>query len=71
MKNKFIRNTLILSVVSLVVIAVPTLLTSTGIMDAYSSGVFALAGIYAIMGITTRNFWRVVNQKNKNCWRIL
>ena len=71
MKNKFIRNTLILSVVSLVVIAVPTLLTSTGIMDAYSSGVFALAGIYAIMCITTRNFWRVVNQKNKNCWRIL
>ena len=34
MKNKFIRNTLILSVVSLVVVAVPTLLTSTGIMDA-------------------------------------
>lgn len=52
MKNKFIRNTLILSVVSLVVIAVPTLLTFTGIMDAYSSGVFALAGIYAIMAIS-------------------
>ncbi len=52
MKNKFIRNTLILSVVSLVVIAAPTLLTFTGIMDAYSSGVFALAGIYAIMAIS-------------------
>ncbi len=50
MKNKFIRNTLILSVVSLVVVAVPTLLTSTGIMDAYSSGVFALAGILSVDG---------------------
>ena len=40
MKNKFIRNTLILSVVGIVAIAAPTLLTFFGVMDAYSSGVF-------------------------------
>lgn len=52
MKNKFLRNTLILAVVSALVIVIPTVLTATGIMDAYSSGVFALAGIYAIMAIS-------------------
>lgn len=52
MKNKFLRNFLILTVVSIIVIAVPTIFTATGIMDAYSSGVFALAGVYAIMAIS-------------------
>lgn len=52
MKSNFYKNTLILSVIAVLVIGLPTLFTATGIMDAYTSGVFALAGIYAIMAIS-------------------
>ena len=52
MKSNFYKNTLILSVIAVLVIGLPTLFTETGIMDAYTSGVFALAGIYAIMAIS-------------------
>lgn len=52
MKNIFLKNTLILSAVAVCVIALPTLFTATGIMDAYLAGIFSLAGIYAIMAIS-------------------
>lgn len=52
MKNIFLKNTLILSAIAVCVIALPTLFTATGIMDAYLAGIFSLAGIYAIMAIS-------------------
>ena len=52
MKNIFLKNTLILSAIAVFVIALPTLFTATGIMDAYLAGIFSLAGIYAIMAIS-------------------
>lgn len=52
MKSKFLRNTLILTVVSVLAVLVPTVLSASGIMDAYVSGILSLAGIYAIMAIS-------------------
>ena len=52
MKNIFLKNTLILSAIAVCVIALPTLFTASGIMDAYLAGIFSLAGIYAIMAIS-------------------
>ena len=42
--SRFLRNTLILAGVSLFAVVVPTLLTATGIMDAYMAGTGASAG---------------------------
>lgn len=52
MKNTFLKNTLILAGIAAVVIGLPTLLTAVGVMDAYVSGIFSLAGVYAIMAIS-------------------
>ncbi len=52
MKSKFLRNTLILTVVSVLAVLVPTVLSASGMMDAYVSGILSLAGIYAIMAIS-------------------
>ena len=52
MKNKFLQNTLILAGVAVFLIAVPTLLTAAGVLNAYSAGILSLGGIYAIMAIS-------------------
>ncbi len=51
-KNQFLQNTLILSIVAVVLIALPTLLTACGVLNAYSAGILSLGGIYAIMAIS-------------------
>ena len=52
MNNKNLRNFIILLVVSVFFIALPTILTLSGILNAYSAGVLSLAGINAIMAIS-------------------
>lgn len=50
--NKFLRNTIILSIVSAAVIGIPTLLTAAGILNAYVAGILSISGVYAIMAIS-------------------
>lgn len=52
MKSKFLRNILILSCVTVLLIAIPTIFTAVGILNAYTAGLLSLAGIYAIMAIS-------------------
>ena len=52
MKNKNIRNFLLLLIVSLLFVGLPTLLSAVGALSAYTAGVISLAGINAIMAIS-------------------
>ena len=52
MKNKNTRNFIILLIVSVLFIALPTVLTLAGAINAYTAGVLSLAGINAIMAIS-------------------
>ncbi|MBO5137837.1 MAG: branched-chain amino acid ABC transporter permease [Spirochaetaceae bacterium] len=52
MKNKIFRNMLIPGCFALVVIFVPGILISFGVIDAYTAQIFTLAGINAIMAIS-------------------
>lgn len=50
--NRFYRNTLILTVVALVLLLVPAILIEVGIIDAYSAQILSLAGVNAIMALS-------------------
>ncbi len=50
--KQFGKNTLILSCVAFLAVALPVLFTLTGIFDVYASGIFCTAGICAIMAIS-------------------
>ena len=53
MKNTYFRNTLIPSVVAVLAVLIPVVLTASGVvLDGYYSGVFCTAGIYAIMAVS-------------------
>lgn len=52
MKNKNIRNFLLLFIVSLLFAGLPTILSALGALSAYTAGVISLAGINAIMAIS-------------------
>lgn len=52
MKNKFARNTLILSAIAFVLIFVPSLLIKLNVIDAYVAGVLTLGGINALMALS-------------------
>ncbi len=62
MKSNFLKNTLILSVVALIVILIPTLLTCVGVMNSYYAGIFTLASIYSIMAISVNIISGVTGQ---------
>ena len=52
MKNKLLRNFILLAAVVLFVLTVPTLLIKYGIIDAYTAQIITLGGINAIMAIS-------------------
>lgn len=62
MKNKFIRNTLILTVVSVIAVFVPAILIKFDIIDAYTAQIFTLAGINAIMAISVNIICGITGQ---------
>ncbi|MCR5494425.1 MAG: branched-chain amino acid ABC transporter permease [Treponema sp.] len=60
--SKFLKNTLILTAIAILAIALPTVLSASGMMDAYTAGVFSLAGIYSIMAISVNLISGVTGQ---------
>ena len=52
MKNKFYRNTFILSVIAFLAVFLPTLLIKTGAINAYTAQIITLGGINAIMALS-------------------
>ena len=52
MKNQFIRNTIILSVLAVVAIFVPAILIQFEIINAYTAQIITLSGINAIMALS-------------------
>ena len=52
MKNKFYRNTFILSVIAFFAVFLPTLLIKTGVINAYTAQIITLGGINAIMALS-------------------
>lgn len=56
------RNTLILSIVSVAIIAIPTILVAVGIIDEYIAGIISQAGVYAIMAISVNIISGVTGQ---------
>ena len=62
MKDKFIRNTLILTAVAAIVIAVPMVLIYLGVIDGYVSQIVTQAGLNAIMAISVNMVCGITGQ---------
>lgn len=52
MKNKFLRNTIILGVIAVVAVVVPTVLIYARVIDAYTAQILTLSAVNAIMAIS-------------------
>ncbi len=62
MKNKFLRNTLILAVISVIAVVLPTLLIQAEIIDAYTAQIITLGGINAIMALSVNIICGITGQ---------
>jgi len=62
MKNKFIRNTIILSVVALLLIILPAILIQLGVINAYTAQIITLSGINAIMALSVNIICGITGQ---------
>jgi len=62
MKNKFVRDTILLAVVAVAVIAIPALLISLEIIDAYAAQIITLGGINAIMALSVNVICGITGQ---------
>ena len=62
MKNKFIRNTIILSVVAAVAIFVPALLIKLNVINAYTAQIITLSGVNAIMALSVNIICGITGQ---------
>ena len=62
MKNKFIRNTIILSVVACAVLVIPALLIKAGIINAYTAQIITLSGVNAIMALSVNIICGITGQ---------
>lgn len=62
MKDKFIRNTMILTAVAAIVIAVPMVLIYLGVIDGYVSQIVTQAGLNAIMAISVNMVCGITGQ---------
>lgn len=62
MKSKFFKNTLILTIVSILAVGLPTLFTAVGIIDEYVAGILSISGIYAIMALSVNIISGVTGQ---------
>lgn len=62
MKNKFYRNTIILTVVALMAIVIPSILISAGVINKYLSYNITLAGINALLAISVNMICGITGQ---------
>ena len=62
MKNKFIRNTIILSVIALLAIFLPALLIRLQVINAYTAQIITLSGINAIMALSVNIICGITGQ---------
>lgn len=62
MKNKYLRNTILLGVISLIVVIVPTMLIYFKVIDAYTAQIFTLTGVNAIMAISVNIICGITGQ---------
>ena len=62
MKNQFIRNTIILSVLAVVAIFVPAILIQFEIINAYTAQIITLSGINAIMALSVNIICGITGQ---------
>ena len=62
MKNKFLRNELLLTLLALFVVIVPGLLINLGVIDAYIAQIITLAGVNSIMAISVNAVCGITGQ---------
>ena len=62
MKNKFIRNTIILSVVAAAALLLPSLLIKLNVINAYIAQIITLAGVNAIMALSVNMICGITGQ---------
>ncbi len=62
MKNQFIRNTIILSVIALLAIFLPALLIQFEVINAYTAQIITLSGINAIMALSVNIICGITGQ---------
>lgn len=62
MKNKFIRNTIILSVVAAVALFVPAILIKLNVINAYTAQIITLSGVNAIMALSVNIICGITGQ---------
>ena len=62
MKNKFIRNTIILSVVAFAAIVIPAVLIKLEVINAYTAQIITLSGVNAIMALSVNIICGITGQ---------
>ncbi len=62
MKNTFIRNTILLSILAFLALVVPSVLIKLGAINAYTAQIFTLAGINAIMALSVNIICGITGQ---------
>ncbi|MCR4735511.1 MAG: branched-chain amino acid ABC transporter permease [Treponema sp.] len=62
MKNKFLRNTLILSAIALIALLLPALLIKVGVINPYVAQIITLAGVNAIMALSVNIICGITGQ---------
>lgn len=62
MKNKFVRNTVLLGIISVLVVTVPTVLIFVGAIDAYTAQILTLSGVNAIMALSVNIICGITGQ---------
>lgn len=62
MKNTFIRNTILLSILAFLALVVPSVLIKFGAINAYTAQIFTLAGINAIMALSVNIICGITGQ---------
>ena len=62
MKNKFIRNTIILSVIAAAALVIPAILIKLGVINAYTAQIITLSGVNAIMALSVNIICGITGQ---------
>ena len=62
MKNKFLRNTLILSAIAIAALVIPSVLIGVGVINPYVAQIITLAGVNAIMALSVNIICGITGQ---------
>jgi branched-chain amino acid transport system permease protein len=60
--KKVVRDSLVLLAVGVIAVTLPTLLIKAGVVDAYTAGIFTLAGVNAIMAVSVNMIVGITGQ---------